>query len=211
MSSPHVAIIGRSQDTYNYENALRTLGVSYITTLDVQEAMHATHLLLPGGGDITPVFFGQRNHGSRNIDTELDILQIEALSLFMAQKKPVLGICKGLQIINVHLGGTIIQNIDTADTHEWKGRDQQHYVYHSGVDHSDFFYQLFGTGTLVNSAHHQAVDRLGRDLIPVCRASDSVIEGLAHTSLPMMAVQWHPERIMDAGGSQLIHYFLFFL
>lgn len=211
MPSPHIAIVGRSQDTHNYENALRTLGVSYITTLNVSEAMQATHLLLPGGGDITPVFFGQRNHGSRNIDTELDIIQIEVLSLFMAQRKPVLGICKGMQIINVHLGGTIIQHIDTADAHEWKGQDRQHYVYHSGVDRSDFFYQLYGTGTLVNSAHHQAVDKLGRNLIPVCRASDSVIEGLAHRTMPVIAVQWHPERIMDDGGSQLIHYFLFSL
>lgn len=211
MPSPLVAIIGRSKDTHNYENALRTLGVSCITTLDVQEALQATHLLLPGGGDITPAFFGQHNHGSRSIDTELDILQIQALSLFMAQEKPILGICKGMQIINVHLGGTITQHIDTADTHEWKGQDRQHRVYHSGVDRSDFFYQLYGTGTLVNSAHHQAVDKLGRDLIPVCRASDSVIEGLVHRTMPVIAVQWHPERIMDDGGSQLIHYFLFFL
>ena len=211
MTSPHIAIVGRSQDTYNYENALRTLGASYITTLDVQEALRATHLLLPGGGDITPAFFGQRNHGSRGIDTELDILQIQALSLFMAQKKPVLGICKGMQIINVHLGGTITQHIDTADTHEWKEQDRQHYVYHSGVDRSDFFYQLYGTGTMVNSAHHQAVDKLGRELIPVCRASDSVSEGLVHRTMPVIAVQWHPERIMDDGGSQLIHYFLFYL
>ena len=207
MQSPLVAIIGRSKDTHNYENALRTLGVSFITTLDVQEALQATHLLLPGGGDITPVFFGQRNLGSRNIDTELDILQIHALSMFMAQKKPILGICKGLQIINVHLGGTINQHINTADAHEWKGQDQTHHVYHAGVNQGDFFYQLYGTGTQVNSAHHQAVDKLGRDLVPVCRAADSVIEGIMHTTLPVIAVQWHPERIMDEGGAQLIHYF----
>lgn len=211
MSAPLVAIVGRSKDTYNYENALRTLGVSFITTLDIQEAAQATRLLLPGGGDITPGFFGQHNRGSRNIDTELDILQLEALSSFMEQKKPVLGICKGLQIINVHLGGTINQHIDTADTHEWNDRDRNHQVYHCGVNRSDFFYQLYGTSAQVNSAHHQAVDRLGRDLIPVCRAADSVIEGIMHTTLPVIAIQWHPERIMDTGGEQLIHYFLFFL
>lgn len=207
MPSPMIAIIGRSEDTHNYENALRTLGISFNTTLDIQEAMKATHLLLPGGGDITPVFFGQRNHGSRNIDTELDILQIQALSLFMTQKKPVLGICKGMQIINVHLGGTIDQHIVTAYAHEWREQDQSHHVYHCGVNHSDFFYQLYGTGTQVNSAHHQAVDKLGRDLIPVCRAADSVIEGIMHRALPVIAVQWHPERIMDEGGAQLFHYF----
>ena len=209
MPTPLIAIVGRSKDTYNYENALRTLGVSYLTTLDTQEASQATHLLLPGGGDITPAFFGQHNHGSRNIDTELDILQIKALTLFLEQKKPVLGICKGLQLINIHLGGTINQNIDTADTHKWTGQDQKHRVYHSGLNRSDFFCQLYGTSALVNSAHHQAIDKLGSNLTVVCRAGDSVIEGIMHTTLPVIAVQWHPERIMDNGGSQLIHYFLF--
>ena len=207
MPSPMIAIVGRSKDTHNYENALHSLGISHITTLDIQDAERATHLLLPGGGDITPAFFGQHNHSSRNIDTELDILQIQALSSFIEQKKPVLGICKGLQIINVHLGGTIIQDIDTAETHQWIGQDQQHHVYHSGLNHGDFFYQLYGTGTSVNSAHHQAIGKLGRDLIPVCRAGDSIIEGIMHTSLPVIAVQWHPERMMDDGGARLIHYF----
>lgn len=209
MPTPLIAIVGRSKDTYNYENALRTLGVSFVTTLDTQEASQATHLLLPGGGDITPAFFGQYNHGSRNIDTELDILQIKALTLFLEQKKPVLGICKGLQLINVHLGGTINQDISTADTHKWTGQDQKHHVYHSGLNRNDFFYQLYGTSALVNSAHHQAIDKLGSNLTVVCRAGDNVIEGIMHTTLPVIAVQWHPERIMDNGGSQLIHYFLF--
>lgn len=211
MPSPQVAIVGRRKDTYNYENAVRAVGVPCITTLDVQDAMRATHLLLPGGGDITPAFFGQHNCGSRNIDTELDILQIQALTLFMEQKKPVLGICKGLQLINVYLGGTIIQDINTADIHKWIGQDQQHHVYHNGLDRSDFFYQLYGSSTLVNSAHHQAIANLGRGLVPVCRAGDSVIEGITHTTLPVIAVQWHPERMMDDGGDRLIHYFLFSL
>ena len=72
--SATIAILGRSQDTVNYENALRRLKLSCFTTLNPGEAAAATHLLLPGGGDITPAFFGQANRGSRGIDTELDIL-----------------------------------------------------------------------------------------------------------------------------------------
>ncbi len=207
MDSPLIAIVGRAGDVHNYENALRRLQIPFVTTLNTEEAAQASHLLLPGGGDITPAFFGQQNHGSRGIDTELDILQIQALSLFMEQKKPVLGICKGLQIINVHLGGTITQDIDTAKTHEWAGQDKYHYVYHSGLSRTDFFYQLYGSGTKVNSAHHQAADRLGQDLSVVCRAGDNIIEGIMHTKLPIIAVQWHPERILDDGGEELIKYF----
>jgi len=208
MTSPLIAIVGRTEDTHNYEKALSILEIPYITTLEAKEAAQAGHLLLPGGGDITPAFFGQKNCGSHHIDTELDILQIQALTLFMEQKKPVLGICKGLQLINVHLGGSIEQDIDTAETHKWIGKDQYHHVYHSNLSRTDFFYQLYGTGTRVNSAHHQAIDRLGRGLIAVCRAGDNIIEGIIHESLPVIAVQWHPERILDDGGGQLLRYFV---
>lgn len=208
-SLPTVAILGRAPDTENYENFLRRLGVPYHTTLDPESAETATHLLLPGGGDITPAFFGQTDHGSLHIDTELDILQFQALSLFVAKKKPVLGICKGLQIINVYFGGDITQHIDTADRHKWIGRDQMHRVYRSYVNRMDFFYELYGNSAPVNSAHHQAINRLGKDLIPVCRAGDNVIEGLIHTTLPILAVQWHPERLPENAGESLFRYFLF--
>ena len=207
-SLPSVAILGRSPDTENYENILRRLGVPCHTTLDPDAAETATHLLLPGGGDITPAFFGQSDHGSHHIDTELDILQLQALSLFVTKKRPVLGICKGLQIINVYFGGDITQHIDTADRHKWIGRDQMHRVYQSYVNRVDFFYQLYGNSAPVNSAHHQAINRPGKDLIPVCRAGDNVVEGLMHRVLPILAVQWHPERLPAKDGEPLFHYFL---
>ena len=203
-----LAIIGRAKDTVNYETAFRQLEVNCFTTLNMQDASAATHLLLPGGGDITPALFGQTNHGSYHIDTELDLLQFQALETFIASGKPVLGICKGLQLINVHFGGTITQHIDTADQHRWVGKDQLHYVYHSSLSRLDFFYQLYGNSTLVNSAHHQAIEHPGDHLIPVCRAGDNVIEGLMHDSLPILAVQWHPERILKSGGDILLQYFL---
>ncbi|MDE7247965.1 MAG: gamma-glutamyl-gamma-aminobutyrate hydrolase family protein [Lachnospiraceae bacterium] len=204
---PSVVIAGRSEDTKNYERALKRLDIPCHTTLHPEAADQATHLLLPGGGDITPAFFGQTDHGSRNVDTELDVLQFQFLSRFVAQKKPVLGICKGLQIINVHFGGDITQHIDTADTHKWTGHDQFHHVWHCNLGRLDFFYQLYGNSTRVNSAHHQAIDRPGEGLIPVCRAKDNVIEGLCHTSLPVLAVQWHPERLPDEKGDSLLSYF----
>lgn len=202
-----IAILGRSRDTINYENALRRLNLPCFTTLDPEHAATASHLLLPGGGDITPAFFGQQDRGSRNIDTELDILQMQAFESFLQQAKPILGICKGLQLINVALGGTITQHIPTATNHQWNGADQNHQVYHSGLTRTDFFYQLYGLSALVNSAHHQAVDRLGKNLLPVCRAGDNIIEGIRHTFLPVIAVQWHPERMPDGSGDRLLQYF----
>ncbi|MCD7724140.1 MAG: gamma-glutamyl-gamma-aminobutyrate hydrolase family protein [Clostridiales bacterium] len=206
-SIPSIAIVGRAKDTLNYEAAARQLGIACFTTLNTEKAAGASHLLLPGGGDITPAFFGQANHGSRAIDTELDVLQFQALDAFIAAGKPVLGICKGLQLINVRFGGAINQNINTADRHKWVGRDQTHAVYHSSFGRRDFFYQLYGSSAQVNSAHHQAAEPPGEDLIPVCRAGDGVIEGLAHRLLPILAVQWHPERMLSQGGDLLFQYF----
>lgn len=203
-----VLIAGRPKDTANYENALRKLGIPFLVSLNPDHTDVATHLLLPGGGDITPAFFGQADHGSRHIDTELDILQFEILSRFAAQRKPMLGICKGLQLINVHFGGSITQHIGTAETHKWVGHDQFHYVFHCSLSRSDFFYQLYGNSVKVNSAHHQAIERMGKGLIPVCRAGDNVIEGLTHSFLPILAVQWHPERLEGGAGESLFSYFL---
>lgn len=209
MHSPAlVAIVGRVPDTVNYEAALRQLGVAALTSLEVEECEACSGLILPGGGDITPAFFGQLSHGSRNIDTELDILQLQALDFFIKRKKPILGICKGLQIINVHFGGTICQHIQNAGKHEWRGSDQYHYVYHTGCGRTDFFYQLYGSSTYVNSAHHQAVKRLGKGLCPSCQSYDGIIEAVSHDTLPIFAVQWHPERMMEKGGEELLAYFL---
>lgn len=204
---PSVVIAGRSEAAQNYEKALERLGIPHHTLLLPEAADHATHLLLPGGGDITPAFFGQTDHGSRNVDTELDLLQFQILSRFVEQKKPVLGICKGLQLINIHFGGDITQHIDTADSHKWIGRDQFHLVFHCDLGRRDFFYQLYGNSARVNSAHHQAVNRIGEGLIPVCRAGDNVIEGMVHRTLPILAVQWHPERLPEGGGESLLSYF----
>lgn len=193
ISALKAAIAGRPQFTLNYEFILHSLGVSPKVTLSRGELEQCDLLILPGGGDITPAFFGQKNKGSRNIDTELDILQIQALDLFVRQRKPVLGICKGMQLINVFFGGSIRQHLPTACLHEYREGDQFHPTH---ALPGSILEQLYGECFLVNSAHHQGVELTGRFLEVIQTAEDGIIEGIQHVSLPILGVQWHPERLL---------------
>lgn len=188
-----IAIIGRNRDTANYENALAKMGVSYRTTMDMGRLSDFDGLLLPGGGDITPAFFGECNEGSKKIDTELDILQLTALEYAVQHRMPVLGICKGMQLINVAFGGSITQHLSTAHLHEYQEGDQYH---DTVILESSCLYLLYGSEIRVNSAHHQGINKLGTglDAIQWCKA-DGCVEAIIHDSLPVLGLQWHPERL----------------
>lgn len=203
--TPTIAIAGRLQDTQNYEKALSRLHIPYKTTLSLGEIRSCDGLLLPGGGDITPAFFGQKNAGSRNIDTELDIIQLQALEQMYMNQKPILGICKGMQVINVFFGGTITQHMKQHDAHEYKDHDQ----YHETMILSDsFLYSLYGDSLTVNSAHHQCIAKIGRSLeIAQYSIPDQIPEALYHVEAPVYGVQWHPERLLYDGDKLLLFFY----
>ncbi len=208
-----VGIVGRKKETQTYENFLTTLGIMHITSLSLGDLFSCDSFLFPGGGDITPELFGESNRGSRNIDTELDILQLQAFHYALKKQLPILGICKGMQLINVALGGTIIQELETSHLHTSQKSD----VYHPTVITSNsFLHALYGDRIVVNSRHHQALGKLGQKLVPVqwC-PSDNCIEAIEHTRLPIWGVQWHPERIDNSrtsvNSTVLFRYFLSFV
>ena len=213
-SNINAVIIGRSEFTTNYERAMESMQIHARTSLSLGTVRDSDVLILPGGGDITPAFFGEKNRGSKNIDTELDILQLQALDFFVKHRRPVLGICKGMQLINVYFGGTIIQHLPTANTHAYNDGDRIHY---SKSYPDSIIRKLYGEYFYVNSAHHQGIGKTGKNLTITQIAGDNVIEALEHTYLPIIGVQWHPERIMgDApkkttvNGSLIFQEFLSF-
>ncbi|WHE87006.1 gamma-glutamyl-gamma-aminobutyrate hydrolase family protein [Lachnoanaerobaculum gingivalis] len=188
-----VALAGTESLT-NYIDALKENDIEVIATLDVDEAIKCDGLLLPGGGDIDPVYYGEEMNGSDEPDRELDKAQREILDAFVKAKKPILGICRGMQLINIYFGGSLHQDLGTRDIHTRKnGNDSIHSV--KSVEEGNLFEKLYGKTFNINSAHHQGTKKLGKGLKEVLRSDDGVCEAVIHEELPIIATQFHPERM----------------
>lgn len=146
-------------------------------------------LVLLGGGDVNPARYGQKEDARLyGVDDMLDEFEITAIRRALARDIPILAICRGHQVLNVALGGSLIQHLDTTDDH----RDVMHPVR-----------LVAGTrvatamGTLepeVHSFHHQAVDRLGEGLVVTSTSDDGTVESIEHDAARwVVGVQWHPE------------------
>lgn len=171
-------------------------------------------LLLCGGSDVDPSRFGEKNNGSRNIDTARDAVEFELFARFMAQGKPIMGICRGHQVINIALGGGMHQDIPEAEKHiSIDGVMQMHFVVTEG---ESFLKKLYGNEFPVNTSHHQAISGLGKGLRSVAHSrDDGYCEAIVHESLPIFGVQWHPERMCFSArrddtvdGRYIIEHFL---
>lgn len=187
-----ILIAGIPSMTVNYQDALSRLNAVPAVSLDPGMAVRCDALLLPGGGDIDPSLFGEAANGSYSINPVLDRRQLYILDRFVRLGKPVLGICKGLQVINVYFRGSIIQDLPTADAHRHNGQDQ---VHSTRALPGSILAGLYGEEFAVNSAHHQGIGRVGHGLSVIQDAPDGVAEGVVHSRLPILGVQWHPERM----------------
>ena len=165
-------------------------------------------LILPGGQDMDARYFNQEMHPACTASgLELDTFQLALVNRAVALEMPVLGICRGAQVVNVALGGSLIQDIPS----QLPESDILHMqkVFSFGTDHHVRFepgsrlFRLFGKSICVNSRHHQSIDAPGKGIRITAWAPDGVVEGAEHDALPIDLVQWHPELLMHKNDAML--------
>ena len=156
-------------------------------------------LLLTGGPDINPKAYGEEPlPGLREIDAELDQMELAVTRAAMAKKLPVLAVCRGIQILNVALGGSLYQDIERQidDSLNHLQLAAKHVATHSiSIETPSQLRAIMQRKTIwVNGKHHQAIKEVARGLIVSARAADGVIEAVEHVSHAfVIGVQWHPE------------------
>ena len=153
-------------------------------------------LILCGGADIDPKYYGEEIGFSQGIDARRDEAEFALLQAYADAGKPVLGICRGHQLLNVFFGGSLHRHLPESSLHQSAGGvDALHTV---TAAEGSILSDLYGASFAVNSSHHQAVKTLGANLRATAYWDGRYIEALEHTSLPIFSVQWHPERMCFA-------------
>lgn len=153
-------------------------------------------LLLSGGPDIEPDLFGEEIYNDTvSVDTPRTKYEYQLLEAFLKAGKPIFGICRGEQLISVYLGGDMYQDLAHQRAVFHSSNELRHSV---TAEKGSFIEKLFGSEFMVNSTHHQAVRKLGKGLVAAAHSkADGIIEAYYHEILPIIATQWHPERLTN--------------
>ena len=194
-----LVVYRKSSAVEPYAKALENAGLQPVLE-EAREGLkigQCSGLLLTGGTDVDPALYGEPAAPETDVpDKERDAAEAGLIDEALARDVPVLAICRGMQILNVHLGGSLIQHLSTAERHVRRTPDRGSPAHRviiepgtmlAGITHKESWE--------VNSRHHQAVARLGKGLrVSAKDAEDGTIEGI---ELPgrryVLAVQWHPE------------------
>lgn len=193
-----------------YYEAVADVGAApvLIPLLDDLEALRATYeacagILIPGGVDMDPATYGEAPHEKLGrVDPDRDRVELQLTRWAIEDRKPLLGLCRGLQVINVAAGGSLWQDLEAqyegAIRHDYfpnYGFDRAHLSHAVSVRPSSRLRALVEVDDLpVNSMHHQGVKHLGRGLVASAHAADGLVEAVESANGHwMIGVQWHPE------------------
>lgn len=158
-------------------------------------------LLLTGGNDVPPQRYGEERHQKTVcVHPDKDISDNILVGAALQMKKPILAICYGVQLVNVVLGGSLIQDIPSEGISFLVHKDLQNeqYTHPVTVGKNSLLHKIIEAGCFeTNSAHHQAIHELGKGLAATAHTSDGIIEAVELGEYPfLLGVQWHPERMM---------------
>ena len=194
----------------NYSKWLENYGYDveiidiYSSNDPLKDLLDCDALVLTGGPDVHPGRFDKPYESDRcSIDEFRDTLEFELLRNALLVKMPILGICRGQQLINVALGGNLIIDIPSDLTnpvvHQIEDGDANHRLF---LEEGTYLKEIAGVDSgLVNSNHHQAIDKLSKELRPSGYTRDGIIESFEWKDVSfkswLLAVQWHPERLEE--------------
>lgn len=198
-----------SKKQANYINWLQS--VSGVEVVELSASLNnadklesCSGLVISGGIDVHPSFYKNNElnfPGAEGFDEARDQFEILVFKNAQEENLPVLGICRGLQLINCIFDGSLIQDLGELNKIHKGGPDKIHEI---KIEQSTLLHSIshINSGN-VNSSHHQAIDKLGKNLKVNCKAGDGTIEGIERSEKGhpfLLAVQWHPERMGDLNG-----------
>jgi putative glutamine amidotransferase len=181
-------------------------GIEFTVLSHVRQNVEAVDLvdglLLTGGGDVDPRYFGVKDSlgRSKDVNSSRDEFEFEALEHALDRNIPILGVCRGMQVVNVYLGGTLVLDLPSAGYDDHAREKKYEFDHQLQIDGQSLLRTVTGRDVVsVNSSHHQAVDHLGNGLMASAVSTDGVIEAaewIMKDRMPfLMLVQWHPERM----------------
>jgi len=173
-------------------------------TGDFSEMARCDGVVLAGGGDVHPKFYSREEDAAlaKDIRVPRDLFEFDIVREALERSVPIMGICRGAQVFNVAMGGSLILDIERAGYSNHRGGKGADLTHGVTVEEGSILREIVGCarGT-INTLHHQAVDKIGKGLRACARAEDGIIEALEWADPAgksyVMLVQWHPERFED--------------
>lgn len=215
--TPRTKTIGLNTLTYDFDSYFKAIqsagGIACLISFDVEDVSdyvsYFDGLLVTGGEDVNPCFYNEIQDTTYQGTTyNIDQKELEMIKAFYQAHKPILGICRGIQSINVCFGGNLYQDIEKSlgikkevHSHLTKNAcgevDKSLASHRVNITKNSFFYDVYKSEALVNSFHHQALKEVATNLQVVGETDDGIVEAVENRDYHIYACQWHPERMIN--------------